>query len=90
MYERASTSQKLMGGKYNWEMMAAAIESLRDQFGHTLPASTLRFRKKVAEYKREGYACLISGKFGNQSARKVDHKTERLVLWHCHIAEQTL
>lgn len=69
-----------MGGKYNWEMMAAAIESLRDQFGHTLPTSTLRFRKKVAEYKREGYACLISGKFGNQSARKVDHKTERLIL----------
>ena len=80
LYERASTSQKLMGGKYNWEMMAAAIESLRDQFGHTLPASTLRFRKKVAEYKREGYACLIIGKFGNQSARKVDHKTERLIL----------
>ena len=80
LYERASTSQKLMGGKYNWEMMAAAIESLRDQFGHTLPASTLRFRKKVAEYMREGYACLISGKFGNQSARKVDHKTERLIL----------
>ena len=80
LYERASTSQKLMGGKYNWEMMAAAIESLRDQFGHTLPTSTLRFRKKVAEYKREGYACLISGKFGNQSARKVDHKTERLIL----------
>lgn len=80
LYERASTSQKLMGGKYNWDMMAAAIESLRDQFGHTLPASTLRFRKKVAEYKREGYACLISGKFGNQSARKVDHKTERLIL----------
>ena len=80
LYERASTSQKLMGGKYNWEMMAAAIESLREQFGHTLPTSTLRFRKKVAEYKREGYACLISGKFGNQSARKVDHKTERLIL----------
>ena len=80
LYERASTSQKLMGGKYNWEMMAAAIESLREQFGHTLPASTLRFRKKVAEYKREGYACLISGKFGNQSARKVDYRTERLIL----------
>lgn len=40
----------------------------------------MRFRKKVAEYKKFGYACLISGKFGNQSARKVDHKTERLIL----------
>jgi hypothetical protein len=45
-----------------------------------LPKSTLRFRKKVAQYKKEGYGCLISGKFGNQSARKVDYKTERLIL----------
>lgn len=80
LYNRASTAQRLFGGKYNWDQMAATIESLRDQFGHTLPASTLRFRKKVAEYKRDGYSCLISGKFGNQSARKVDHKTERLIL----------
>ena len=80
LYERAATAQKLFGGKYNWEEMASSIESLRDKFGHTLPASTLRFRKKVMEYKREGYACLISGKFGNQSARRVTIKVERLVL----------
>lgn len=80
LYERAATAQKLFGGKYNWEEMAGSIESLRDKFGHTLPASTLRFRKKVMEYKREGYACLISGKFGNQSARRVTIKVERLVL----------
>jgi hypothetical protein len=80
LYERAATAQKLMGGKYDWTQMAECIESLREQYGHTLPTSPLRFRKKVAEYKREGYACLISGKYGNQSARKVDHKTERLIL----------
>lgn len=80
LYERASTAQKLFGGKYDWSMMATTIETLRKEYGHTLPASTLRFRKKVNEYKANGYACLISGKFGNQSARKVDHKTERLIL----------
>lgn len=80
LYERAATAQKLFGGKYDWSMMAATIEILRKHFGHTLPASTLRFRKKVNEYKANGYACLISGKFGNQCARKVDHKTERLIL----------
>ncbi len=80
LYERARDSQKLFGGKYNWDMMAKTIETLREEFGHTLPASTLRFRKKVNEYQRLGYGCLISGKFGNQSARKVDHKTERLIL----------
>ena len=80
LYNRAATAQKLFGGKYNWDQMASVIESLRAEYGHTLPASTLRFRKKVAEYKRTGYVCLISGKFGNQSARKVDHKTEKLIL----------
>lgn len=80
LYDRAATAQKLFGGKYNWEQMAQVIEALREEFGHTLPASTLRFRKKVNEYKAQGYACLISGKFGNQSARKVDARTERLIL----------
>ncbi len=80
LYSRAATAQKLFGGKYDWGKMTAAIETLRKHFGHTLPASTLRFRKKVNDYKTYGYASLISGKFGNQSARKVDHKTERLIL----------
>lgn len=80
LYERAATAQKLFGGKYNWEQMARAIEALRQEYGHTLPASTLRFRKKVNEYKKAGYGCLISGKFGNQCARKVDMKTEDLIL----------
>lgn len=79
LYERAATTRKLMGDKYNWEQMANAIESLREEYGHTLPASTLRFRKKVNEYKRDGYGCLISGKFGNQSARKVSMKVVVLV-----------
>lgn len=80
LYDRAATAQKLFGGKYDWTMMAATIEVLRKHFGHTLPASTLRFRKKVNEYKANGYPCLISGKFGNQCARKVDYRTERLIL----------
>lgn len=80
LYDNARTYQRLAGDKYDWGKMAAAVDSLRVQFGHTLPGSMLRFRKKVAEYRREGYGCLISGKFGNQSARKVDYRTERLIL----------
>ena len=96
LYERAATAQKLFGGKYDWTMMATTIETLRKKLGHTLPASTLRFRKKVNDYKANGYACLISGKFGNQSARKVDYKTERLILgiailpnkpWNCTVLD---
>lgn len=79
LYERAATAQKLFGGKYNWSMMAATIEVLRKRFGHTLPVSTLRFRKKVNEYKTNGYACLISGKFGNQCARLLTQKEEKVL-----------
>ncbi|QUB64998.1 hypothetical protein [Prevotella melaninogenica] len=79
LYNRAATAQKLMGGKYNWDDMAQTIKTLKDELGHTLPTSALRFRKKVNEYRRDGYSCLISGKFGNQSARKVDVKTKQLV-----------
>ena len=79
LYERARDSQRLFGGRYNWDRMAKTIETLREELGHTLPTSTLRFRKKVNNYKRNGYSCLISGKFGNQSARKVDYKTKQLV-----------
>ena len=61
-------------------MMATTIETLREDFGHDLPASTLRFRKKVNEYKQYGYECLITGKFGNQNKRKVTHMDERLVM----------
>lgn len=80
LYENAKAIRSTMGKRYDWDRMATAIKILRQQLGHTLPESTLRFRKKVNQYKKEGYISLISGKFGNQSARKVDHKTEQLIL----------
>lgn len=96
LYERATTAQKLFGGKYNWDQMGSVLEILKKEYNHTLPTSALRLRKKVNEYKTGGYAALISGKFGNQSARKVDHKTEKLILgiailpnkpWNTNVAE---
>ena len=80
LYNSAKAQHTVMGEAYDWDMMAEAIDVLKQEYGHTLPTSTLRFRKKVAEFKKKGYSCLISGKFGNQSARKVDHRTERLIL----------
>lgn len=80
LHERATTLQKLAGESYQWEKMAAAIEGLREQFGHTLPTSVFRFRKKAAQYRREGYSCLLSGKFGNQCARRMTHLEEQVIL----------
>ena len=80
LYDSAASAQKAFGGKYSWERMTATINILREKTGHTLPNSTLRFRKKAIQYREDGYRSLISGKFGNQSARKVDVKTENLIL----------
>ena len=80
LYDRASAYRKLMGETYDWKMMAKVVEVLKDKYHHTLPASMLRFKQKVNQYRKGGYAALISGKFGNQNTRKVDMKLERLVL----------
>ena len=80
LHSRASDFQRILGNTYQWEKMAKAVESLREQFGHTLPTSMFRFRKKVVEYKRDSYASLISGKFGNQTARRMTHREEQVIL----------
>ena len=68
------------GGRVQWDEMTAAVAYFKQEYGHTLPESTLRFRKKVAEFNRMGYSCLISGKFQNQNSRKVNYRIERLIL----------
>ncbi len=79
LYNNARAIQRTMGQKYDWSMMSAAVEGYRMKTGHTLPSSMLRFRKKVNEYQRDGYQCLISRKFGNQTSRKVDYRTMHLI-----------
>lgn len=80
LYNSTKAIRKTMGMSYDWAQMARVVEYFRLEFGHTLPASMARFRKRVNEYRDGGYGVLISGKWGNQAARKVDYKTERLLL----------
>lgn len=79
LYDNSFIWHKLIGESYSWTKMAQAIDALRKRLGHTLPTSTLRFRKKVNDYKRHGYASLISGKFGNQCARILTKKEEKVL-----------
>lgn len=79
LHDNAGESQRLFGRRYKWEEMTDAIEALRKHFGHTLPSSVLRFRKKVNEYRTTGYGSLISGKFGNQCARLLTKTWKRRV-----------
>lgn len=63
-----------------WSNIFAAAEELREVYHHTLPKSEARLRDKLREYGREGYACLVSGKFCNASASKVTKEAERLIV----------
>ena len=80
MANTKSLRRAQFGGRVQWDEMAAAVAYFKQEYGHTLPEGTLRLRKKVAQFNREGYACLISGKFQNQNTRRVNYRTERLIL----------
>ena len=67
-------------GRVCWAEMAGAINFYQAEFGHTLPLSVNRFRKKVNEFKEKGYAALVSRKFGNQNTRVVNYHIERLLV----------
>lgn len=70
----------MKGGPVNWGEMAGAISYYQAEFGHTLPMSANRFKRKVGDFRTKGYESLISGKFMNQNRRKVTYGIERLLL----------
>lgn len=78
--EDATFMRKAMkAGPVNWGELAGAISYYQAEFGHTLPVSSNRFKKRVNEFKANGYESLISRKFKNQNRRKVTYKIEDLV-----------
>ena len=63
-----------------WGNIFKASEELRDTYGHTLPKSEARLRDKMREYAKDGYACLVSGKFGNRNTIKITKAGERQII----------
>lgn len=63
-----------------WSSIFEAAQELRDIYNHTLPKSEARLRDKMREYARDGYSCLVSGKFCNTSAVKVTKAAERQII----------
>lgn len=79
--EGATFMRKAMkAGPVNWGELAGAISYYQAEFGHTLPVSSNRFKKRVNDFKANGYESLISRKFMNQNRRKVTYDIERLLL----------
>lgn len=79
--EDATFMRKAMKAEpVNWGELAGAISYYQAEFGHTLPVSSNRFKKRVNDFKANGYESLISRKFMNQNRRKVTYDIERLLL----------
>lgn len=63
-----------------WSSIFRAAEDLREAYGHTLPQSEARLRDKLRQYTKEGYACLVSGKFCNSNTLKITKAAGRQIV----------
>ena len=68
---------RAMGNKLNNNrtdiggILLSLSEALRREYGHNLPASERRLREKLRDYKKKGYATLISRAMGNSNSTKI-------------------
>lgn len=66
--------------KHFFEKAAVTINSLADEYEHTLPRNHRHIQRVYKKYIAEGYYGLISGKFCNENSRKVSNDIEHLIL----------
>lgn len=79
--ERAALRNALGGStKKLWETITGTVERFREKPGHTLPTNLARLKDKINEYKKEGYECLISRKFGNENTTKITKDAGRYIV----------
>jgi hypothetical protein len=62
-----------------WEHVLK-LHQIDQPINPALPVSYDNLRKKLKAYTANGYAALVSAKFGNQNTRKVNAKIENLIL----------
>ncbi|AOW08712.1 hypothetical protein [Flavobacterium gilvum] len=62
-----------------WDSLSRDVNAFRD-VDHNLPTTKDSLRYKVNKYVKEGYAGLISGKFGMQNALKIKEREQEALL----------
>ena len=62
-----------------WESLSRDVNAF-DEVDHKLPTTKDSLRYKVNKYSKEGYAGIISGKFGMQNALKVKEREQEALL----------
>ena len=63
-----------------WDAIHNTSEMLRRDFEHTLPAGKESLRRKLDEYMKEGFSCLISKKLGNSNTLKIPAEGGKLMI----------
>lgn len=74
------SSLNARGTGNTWDIVAETSESLRERYGHSLPANPARLRAKMRDYAERGYEVLISGKLGNTSSVKITAEFGELII----------
>ena len=62
-----------------WQSLSNDVNGFRD-VAHNLPTNKDALRRKVVQYQKEGYGCLISGKHTTQNAIKVKTNEQMALL----------
>lgn len=87
--DRSAIRKSLNGNMKNvWNTISETCEKLRqktaaaspDGKGHTLPKNLSCLKKKINDYRRDGYAALINGRTGNSSALKITQQAGEQII----------
>ena len=78
--QRTKQSHKRINKTEFWRKAAQALPRIADTFPNSLPENPRRLQEKFNQYLREGYASLITGKYGTRNAAKIDDDTKESLL----------
>lgn len=78
--QRTRQSHKRINKTEFWRKAAQALPRIADKFPHSLPENPRRLQEKFNQYLREGYAALITGKYGTRNAAKIDDDVKESLL----------
>lgn len=81
MSQRRAIRQSLNGSMAGvWEVIYQSSETMREEYGHTLPLNAARLKAKLKSFKTNGYGSLISGKIGNRNTQKITDEFGQLLI----------
>lgn len=77
MLERSDSEHRKQGKRCIsrtdfFQRAALALPRIADTYPHSLPENPRRLQEKFNQYVREGYGALVTDKYGNRNAAKID------------------